>query len=293
MLITIIADAAKYPTDDPATLGTGKAPLISDSYVEISIELTGISGEVHAYLLGWDDDCGWTPIQTLILNERPDPPLVGRNRFDQIFIPSERNVCIYAPTLKSANIAKACIEGYMAPATPDFSNPPELGNGTPNKVNATMLAIQDSSAAVPTAKPGFVQIFSPDGSTVGAQGKNGSLLYQKQEQLPAVVGTSTAIINKRTIVLSVPASGGTIDVPINGSGHGVLTQTGSANTISGRFSYASDAHTDDNGVTQSLFDITDTPGSLCIFASGGALRVKNNNLGVAVCILDLTELQHS
>lgn len=105
-----------FPTDDPQTMGAPKARLISAGYVEVGVDLTAkITGEVNLYLLMWDDDAGWLPLELLVANQRgvyPGPPLTGKNHFKGIVLPTQRYLCLYCPDLKDTDITMAVINGY-------------------------------------------------------------------------------------------------------------------------------------------------------------------------------------
>ncbi|HNB04341.1 MAG TPA: hypothetical protein PKV97_00295 [Thauera aminoaromatica] len=105
-----------FPTDDPQTMGAPMARLIPAGYVEVGVDLTTkINGEVNLYLLMWDDDAGWLPLERLVANQRgvaPGPPLTGKNHFQGIQLPTQRYLCLYCPDLTSDQITMAVINGY-------------------------------------------------------------------------------------------------------------------------------------------------------------------------------------
>jgi hypothetical protein len=124
MLITpITGPNAVYPTDDPGTLGTDVAPLITAPFLEVGIDLANASGQVNAFLLGWNMDASmWLPIAILACAERaapalapqPPPALMGHNRFDGIVVPTQRYVCLYMPGVTSGQVLAATLNPYSA-----------------------------------------------------------------------------------------------------------------------------------------------------------------------------------
>jgi hypothetical protein len=143
------------PTDSPTTLGSAIAPLITSAQLELMVNLVAIEGEVNAFLLFWDDDCGWEPLATLVCNDRRDPPLAGKNRF-LVDIPSQRYIALWFPQPKAAEVSGVCFNmmsggapagfnTFWNPWTPDTTTPPIVPEpqnqefDTPNIVGADYL----------------------------------------------------------------------------------------------------------------------------------------------------------
>ena len=137
--ISVIVGKDSYPTADPSTLGTSIAPLIVAGSLEVVIALTGITGEINVYALCWDVDCEkWYPLEKLVCNERVEPPLIGRNRFAGLDVPTDRYVCLYAPGVKSTEI-DACYIAYTPASLMNLSSPPPIGDVAPNTLKGTTV----------------------------------------------------------------------------------------------------------------------------------------------------------
>lgn len=103
-----------FPTEDPVTLGTTIAQLVSAGLLEAMVTLAdSVDGQVNIWVLGYDTDCGWQPLALLECNKRDSPKLAGRNGFRDIEIPTDRYVCLYAPEIQAADVVLACIAGYQ------------------------------------------------------------------------------------------------------------------------------------------------------------------------------------
>lgn len=141
------------------------------------------------------------------------------------------------------------------------------------------------SASIPTPIASTVQTVSPNAKSFSMVDAAGDVLTLAQ-----LADTGTASITKRFGAISL-ADDASLDITLLGlGGHGTITAVSATGSTGGSFSYAADGATSLSGLTFTSFDAADTDTKLCVFASGGALRVRNRLGTTQTILIELCQL---
>jgi len=170
---------------------------------------------------------------------------------------------------------------HRAGGTDDLLSAPGPIGATPSTVGATNLIL--TTAATPTAVSGKVKAYAISGQAAGLQFDTSDLLSEKN------ASTSGTAHVRRWFGAVTLADQAFVDIAITKGGHGTVTTVGPTAATGGSFSFADNAATSLNGLTFTTLDAADTPTKLCVFASGGALRIRNRIGGQTTVLIDLTE----
>jgi len=172
-----------------------------------------------------------------------------------------------------------------------LSAPGAIGGTTPAAGTFTTLTATASvnmpSGSLPATTAGTVKQYSGNGNNIVTVAGTGDKV---SDRYTGDAGAGFVVRNVFTKSLADDAS---LDITLTASskgGWGRVIAPGPMSSVSGLFSFAADATTSLNGATYTNVVATDTDTNLCVFASGGALRVRNRlgstqNVMVEICEL--------
>lgn len=177
---------------------------------------------------------------------------------------------------------------------PLLAAPGAIGGTTPSTGAFTTLAgtilTASTSLRLPTAAilagiAGVLQVVSGNNKNLSMVDAAGDVLTLAQ-----LADTGTASITKRFGAISL-ADDASLDITSLGlGGHGTITAVSATGSTGGSFSYAANGATSLSGLTFTSFDAADTDTKLCVFASGGALRVRNRLGTTQTILIELCQL---
>lgn len=172
-----------------------------------------------------------------------------------------------------------------------LSEPGAIGGTTAAAGTFTTLTATASvnmpSSGLPATTAGTVKQYSGNGNNIVTVAGTGDKV---SEQYTGDAGAGFTV--KRLLTKSL-ADDASLDIALSASskgGWGRVLAPGPTGSVSGLFSFAADATTSLNGASYTSVVATDTDTNLCVFASGGALRVRNRlgstqNVMVEICEL--------
>lgn len=173
----------------------------------------------------------------------------------------------------------------------DPASPGAIGGTTAAAGAFTTLTATASlnlpSGSLPATTAGTVKQYSGNGNNIVTVAGTGDKV---SEQYTGDAGAG--LIARRVFTKSL-ADDASLDITLSASskgGWGRVLAPGPTGSVSGLFSFAADATTSLNGASYTSIAAADTDTNLCVFASGGALRVRNRlgstqNVMVEICEL--------
>lgn len=167
--------------------------------------------------------------------------------------------------------------------------PGAIGGTTPAAGTFTVatatetLNVGPGAVATPTA--GTMKISTSAGTQLVRTAGNGDVYRESYTG-----NANTGNVARRTFSVSL-ADDASLDITLSGlGGWGRAAAVGPTGSVAGLFSFAANAATSLNGATYTTFVATDTDTNLCVFASGGALRVRNRLGSTQTVVVEILEL---
>lgn len=183
-------------------------------------------------------------------------------------------------TLKSSSGAA------FDPASPGAIGGTTAAAGTFTTLTAT-ASLNLPSGSLPATTAGTVKQYSGNGNNVITIAGTGDKI---SESYTGDAGSGFVVCRLFSKSLADDAS---LDIALVASslgGWGRVIAPGPTGSVSGLFSFAADATTSLNGATYTSVVAADTDTNLCVFASGGALRVRNRLGSTQSVLVEICEL---